>query len=133
MDQIERIWSNDPGSDALVIGLLRAGKHIQNFYPFVTCIAFLRIDIYEKLNFTERDKLRSDELTIKWGRDDLLNLVVTRAQVSTADRIDRKSIWTKVFPRRFGDTDVRTYLASKTLNRQKDIIQLCNACRDVAR
>jgi hypothetical protein len=133
VDQIERIWSNDPGSDALAIGLLRAAKFAQGFYNFVNCIVFFRVDIYEKLNFPERDKLRSDEFFIKWGRDDLIGLVEARAAVSTENLLVGKALWTKAFPRMVGDADVRKYLSGKTLSRPRDIIQICNACRDVAR
>jgi hypothetical protein len=132
VDQIERIWSNDPGSDALVIGLLRAGKFVQTFYPFVNCVLFLRIDIYEKLDFKERDKLRSDEFHIKWTRDDLIALIQSRAGTSTGRPKDGKAIFRDAFPRKIGETDIRHFLTGRTLNRPRDIIQLCNACRDTA-
>jgi hypothetical protein len=132
VDQIERIWSNDPGSDALVIGLLRAGKFVQTFYPFVNCILFLRIDIYEKLDFKERDKLRSDEFHIKWTRDDLISLVESRAAASTERPGRGKMVFREAFPRKIGETDIRHFLSGRTLNRPRDIIQFCNACRDTA-
>jgi hypothetical protein len=133
VDQVERIWSNDPGSDALVIGLLRAAKYVQSFYAFITCVVFLRIDIYEKLDFGERDKLRSDEFLIRWDREDLINLVEARAAASTNGKIQKKELWQRIFPRKVTDIDIRKFIAARTLNRPRDIIQLCNACRDLAK
>ncbi|TWI69706.1 hypothetical protein IP91_00779 [Pseudoduganella lurida] len=131
IDQIEKVWSNDPGSDTLVIGLLRAGKHAQSVYPFLNCSVFLRIDIYEKLDFKERDKLRSDEWHIRWDSEALINLIQTRAAASTGIRKAAAVLWEHGFPRHVGETDTRKYIVTRTLNRPRDIIQLCNACRDV--
>jgi hypothetical protein len=133
IDQVERIWSNDPGSDSLVIGLLRAAKYAQAKYEFATVLAFLRIDIYEKLTFPERDKLRSDELHIRWGSDDLISLIEKRAVASTGEKNAAKMLWGSIFPRRVGEQDVKKFLANRTLNRPRDIIQLANACRDIAK
>ena len=133
IDQVERIWSNDPGSDALVIGLLRAAKHAQAAYEFATVLAFLRVDIYEKLTFPERDKLRSDELHIRWDADDLISLIEKRAIASTGDANAKRLLWSEIFPSRVAEQDIKKFLASRTLNRPRDIIQLANACRDVAK
>ena len=133
VDQVERIWSNDPGSDALVIGLLVAAKHAQGLYDFAYIITFLRIDIYEKLTFPERDKLRSDELHIRWDSGDLISLIERRAVASTGDEKSSAALWESVFPKRVAEQDVKKFLASRTLNRPRDIIQFANACRDVAK
>ncbi|MEA2950860.1 MAG: hypothetical protein QOJ96_380 [Alphaproteobacteria bacterium] len=132
IDQVESIWSNDPGSDALVIGLLRAAKRLQSL-PFLRCVVFLRVDIYEKLNFSERDKLRSDEFLIRWDREDLIKLVEARAGASTKGKIKQNELWHRVFPRKVGDVDIKKFISGRTLNRPRDIIQLCNACRDLAK
>ncbi len=133
IDQIEKIWSNDSGSDTLVIGLLRAAKHFQSKFDFVNCSVFLRIDIYEKLDFKERDKLRGDEFPIRWDRSRLIDLIEARAVASMGAKFSAAGLWTHVFPRKIGDIDTKKYLTSLTLNRPRDIIQLCNACRDIAR
>ena len=133
IDQVERVWSNDPGSDALVIGLLRAAKHVQSVYDFGNVLVFMRVDIYEKLVFPERDKLRGDELHIRWDADDLIALIEKRALASVGEAIEKSILWGQVFPSRVADQHIKKFLASRTLNRPRDIIQLANACRDMAK
>lgn len=98
----------------------------------MNCVLFLRIDIYEKLDFKERDKLRIDEFHIKWTGDDLITLIQSRAGASTGRPKEGRAIFQEAFPRKIGEANIRRYLSGRTLNRPRDIIQLCNACRDTA-
>jgi hypothetical protein len=133
VDQVEKIWSNDPSSDALVIGLLRAVKTVQSKFNFANFLAFLRIDIYEKLNFPDRDKLRGDELHIRWDPETLIALLEKRALASAGQIAKKSALWGCIFPKHVGDQDARQFLVGRTLNRPRDIIQLANACRDIAK
>ncbi|MDG4577084.1 MAG: hypothetical protein P9C36_15755 [Defluviicoccus sp.] len=132
VDQIERLWSNDRNSDAMVVALLQAAKEVRNIFQFVICTVFLRTDIYEALNFPERDKFRGDEFHITWDSVKLIDLVEARARVSTGQKYENGDLWKKVFPAKIGDTKSSTFLVSRTLQRPRDLIQLCNACRDLA-
>ncbi|MGC4093112.1 MAG: hypothetical protein QM756_35530 [Polyangiaceae bacterium] len=132
VDQIERIWSNDPQSDALVYGLLRAAKHVQQSVRGVRAVLFLRTDIYDALRFSEGDKFRSDEYRIEWDEKSLLQLVEARATASVDAGFHVTDLWSKVFPERIGKELTSRHLVAKTLRRPRDIIQLCNACRDMA-
>jgi hypothetical protein len=97
VDQIERVWSNDQDSDAMVVGLFLASKHIRQFFNFVICTLFVRTDIYEKLQFQDRDKFRGDEFHIEWDKQKLIELIGARASVSIGHAINRRSVVRCIF------------------------------------
>lgn len=133
VDQIERIWSNDSDSDTMVVGVLLASKFVHSKWPWARCVVFLRADIYEKLQFADRDKFRGDEFHINWDQKQLLQLLEARAGASSSGTVTPERLWTQVFPSGVGEQDTKTYLVGRTLMRPRDIIQLCNACRDTAK
>jgi hypothetical protein len=139
VDQIEKVWSDDRESDAMVVGLLQAAKEVQMRLGAVLCTVFLRTDIYERLQFADRDKLRGEEFHIDWDGPRLLELILTRARASSGEMITAKDLWREgaqgdgVFPTHIGDQDIESFVVSRTLMRPRDIIQLCNACRDTAK
>ncbi len=133
VDQIEKVWSNDRESDSMVVGLMLAAKELQRRFGFAVATVFLRTDIYESLQFQDRDKFRGDEFHIDWDEDNLLDLILTRAQASLGVAITTTDLWRRYFPASVDSKDCQKFLISRTLMRPRDIIQLCNACRDTAR
>jgi len=133
VDQVEKVWSNDRESDAMVVGLLLAAKEVQKSFDFVSCTVFLRTDIYEQLQFQDRDKLRGDEFHIDWDEDTLQDLILARVEASVGVAPKPGEFWQKMFPETVDGQPCRKFLISRTLMRPRDIIQLCNACRDTAK
>ncbi|MEU1512946.1 hypothetical protein ABZ490_12405 [Streptomyces sp. NPDC005811] len=132
VDKLEDVWSNDQNSDAMVAGLLDAAKHAASVFSNVNCVVFLRTDIYDFLQSAERDKFRSDEMHIDWTPQRLVELASVRACASLDVEGSDTAIWHSLFPTRFEGKSIDEYLTSLTLMRPRDMIQLCNACRDTA-
>lgn len=133
VDQIERVWSNDRDSDAMVVGLFLASKHIRQYFDFIICTLFVRTDIYEKLQFQDRDKFRGDEFHIEWDKHKLIELITARAAASCERKITPNELWGGIFPSQLGEEPIQSFIVGRTLLRPRDVIQLCNACRDKAR
>ncbi|WP_051466962.1 P-loop ATPase, Sll1717 family [Actinomadura oligospora] len=132
VDGIEDVWTNDGEADTLVIGLLRAAKELPVRFRDVSCAVFLRSDIYDLLRFADKDKLHSDEVWLEWTREMLLDLVLTRAKVSLRTELTAQGLWQGVFPGTVGGRPVQDVLVAHTLMRPRDLIQLCNLCRNMA-
>lgn len=133
VDQLEQIWSGEPESEALVIGLLLAGKHAALTYgKSLRCVFFLRSDIYDALDFGDADKFHSDEIRINWTALQLHQLAMTRAGVSLGRRLDPDELWGEVFPATVRGEPTADYLFTRTLPRPRDAIQFLNQCRDTA-
>jgi hypothetical protein len=132
VDQIEKVWSNEPESNSMVIGLLHASKRVAIAFDFVRCAVFLRTDIYEKVRFQEGDKFRGDEFRIAWDEKKLLDLALVRAKASSSVTITAKDLWNHIFPSSIDGEKTPDFLVNLTLMRPRDIIQICNCSRDTA-
>jgi len=134
VDKVDEIWIGDPSSSHMAVGLLMAAKDINVKFENVSCIVFLRSDIYEQLQFFDKDKLRGDEEAILWTKETLPELVLARAQISTGNRtMTAAQLWSQYFPVHIQHMLTVEFILSHTLMRPRDIIQLCNLCTDLAR
>ena len=133
VDKLEHIWSAEANSEALITGLLVAGKHVARTYRGAArCVLFIRSDIYDSLTFSEADKFHSDEIRIDWSRENLVELAVTRAAASLGPHVTDEYLWGTVFPARIRGGKVVDHLFSRLLPRPRDVIQFLNLCRDSA-
>ncbi|MBE8476922.1 P-loop ATPase, Sll1717 family [Streptomyces justiciae] len=133
VDQLERVWSAEPDSNSMVIGLLLAAKHAASQYGrSVRFLLFLRADIYDSLSFGEGDKFHGDELRIVWTQQALKDLVLARARASVREELSEERLWKDLFPATVEGEDTATYLLRHCLPRPRDAIQFLNACQDEA-
>lgn len=132
IDKVDEIWNNDSWSDLMVISLLMAIKEINERIPQVSCLVFLRKDIYDILKFHDRDKFRGDEIHISWRNDTLEELILLRANASLNSNLDKEAFWNNYFVPSVQGVATVNYLMDRTLKRPRDIIQFCNLCRDNA-
>ncbi|MFF5027007.1 P-loop ATPase, Sll1717 family [Streptomyces collinus] len=133
VDQLEQVWSAEPDSNSMVIGLLLAAKHAAGRYGRAARILlFLRADIYDSLAFGEGDKFHGDELRITWTREALGDLALARARASAGQQLTAGRLWQDVFPRTVGGEETPTYIFSRCLPRPRDAIQFLNLCQETA-
>lgn len=151
VDKVDEIWDPTPESKELIIGLLRAMKEILEELQSVHTIVFLRSDIYESLEFHDSDKFHSMEEHVWWSKQDLKEMLALRMKLSTGLLYakpqtlqpgppqqtqhagpDTNVIWQSLFPSQIEHKDSFEYLLQYTFMRPRDLIQLCNLCRDRA-
>ncbi|MDJ0733220.1 MAG: hypothetical protein QNJ47_03890 [Nostocaceae cyanobacterium] len=134
VDKVDEIWDNDISSDKMVIGLLMAAKQINQIFDNTFCTVFLRSDIYEQLQFFDKDKLRGDEVAVTWTQEKLPEVILERARTSTKNKeIKSVNFWSEYFTEEINTEKTSDFILSHTLMRPRDIIQLCNLCVDTAR
>jgi len=133
VDQLEQVWSAEPDSNSMVIGLLLAAKHSASLYgKSVRFLLFLRSDIYDSLSFGEGDKFHGDELRIAWTGQALRDLALARARASAAADLTAERLWRGIFPETLRGEETATYLFSRCLPRPRDAIQFLNLCQETA-
>lgn len=98
VDQLEDVWSEESESDSLVIGLLKAARAAGSRFPGVSCVVFLRSDIYELLRFADKDKYHGEEMWVDWSAERLRELVLARARASLGVKISEDRLWGEIFP-----------------------------------
>jgi hypothetical protein len=133
VDQLEQVWSAEPDSNSMVIGLLLAAKHAASLYGrSARFLLFLRADIYDSLSFGEGDKFHGDELRITWTEQALRDLALARARASVGEELSEEQLWKELFPQTVGGEETATYLFRHCLPRPRDAIQFLNACQETA-
>ncbi|KKD04121.1 P-loop ATPase, Sll1717 family [Streptomyces sp. WM6386] len=133
VDQLEQVWSAEPDSNSMVIGLLLAAKHAASRYGrSVRFLLFLRADIYDSLSFGEGDKFHGDELRITWTEQALKDLAFVRAQASVGEQLSEERLWKELFPETVGDEEITSYIFRRCLPRPRDAIQFLNICQQKA-
>lgn len=132
IDQVDDVWSDEVESHQMVVGLLRAARLLSSNFPRVACVVFLRSDIYDVLQFFDKDKLHSEEMRVDWTGERLLQMVFTRAQASLGRSIPPEYLWKTIFPPSIDGVASQDYVVSRTLMRPRDMIHFCNLCRDTA-
>lgn len=132
VDKIDEHWSQNPESIDLIIGLLKAAKECREQIPQSHIIIFLRSDIFDILKFDDLDKYRSISERVIWDKSNLLKLISLRINATIGEKIDPGDAWEMIFPKTINGQDSFSYLLRYTLMRPRDLIQLCNYCKDVA-
>ena len=133
VDQLEQVWSAEPDSISMVIGLLLAAKHAAGLYgQAVRFLLFLRADIYDSLSFGEGDKYRGDELRIAWTEQALRELALARARASAGAELSEARLWGEIFPAAVAGEETASYLFRRCLPRPRDAIQFLNLCQETA-
>jgi energy-coupling factor transporter ATP-binding protein EcfA2 len=134
VDKVDEIWDGNPSSNEMATGLLMASKEINQVCNNVSSTIFLRTDIYEQLQFFDKDKLRGDEVLVLWDSETLPEIILERARASTKQtEMSQEDFWSKYFPSRIEEISTPEFMVSHTLMRPRDLIQLCNLCVDIAR
>lgn len=133
VDQLEQVWSAEPDSNSMVIGLLLAAKHAASLYGrSVRFLLFLRADIYDSLAFGEGDKFHGDELRITWTEQALRDLALARARASAGAELTPERLWREIFPVTVRNEETSAYLFNRCLPRPRDVIQFLNLCQETA-
>lgn len=136
VDQVDDMWTNDEASNQAVIGLLLAAHHINTKFGSVKCIIFLRTDIYQVLEFHDKDKFHGAELEIRWDEQSLIDLFYERIlQVLKQDNeiLEKENISKLIFPGEINGISTLNYIISRTLFRPRELIQFCNISLDIAK
>jgi len=133
VDQVDDLWDSTKEGQQLIVGLLRAAKETNDNLSILKIIVFLRSDIFGYLRFHDSDKYRSNMELITWDAQNLKKLIVLRIRKSTDIKGDVDKLWDSIFPSEIDEVDSFDYLVRHTLMRPRDLIQLCNICRDKAR
>ena len=82
-DRLDDLWDGSDNAKSLLIGLLKATKEINDKYSDLTgkgihVVVFLRSDIYQGLQFDDKDKHRAIEEEIIWTPELLRDMINAR-------------------------------------------------------
>lgn len=128
LDKLDDSWEGSEQSKQLLIGLLKAGKDINDKYKGesiaagLAVLTFLRADIYEGLRFDDKDKYRAAEESIDWSPDLLKEMVKERlpAEVGVDELFELGDMRGSISP--------FNYIVKRTFLRPREVLQFFDEC-----
>lgn len=127
LDQLDESWDGSPSKKALLVGLLKAVKKINDDFGWrpdphrgARAIAFLRTDIHDVLEFDDKDKHRASSIEISWDHDQLRKMIENRIDLSSIDEMFASATRQRKGRMAKGSFN---YLVSRTFMRPRDLIQ----------
>jgi len=128
LDRLDDSWDGSTEAKSLLIGLLKAAKEINDRFSDrahargISCLVFLRADIYDGLQFDDKDKHRPLEETITWTPDLLKRMVDERLPdgVTTDELFESGDMRGSIAP--------FNYIVKRTFLRPREVIQFLQEC-----
>lgn len=136
LDRLDDGWDASPEAKMLLAGVLKAARDLniklrKRGQP-APVITFLRTDIYDELQFNDKNKISADIEFLLW--DDAALVDVAEARIARSLGIQQKGAWSSVFSsaemRQRATT--QTYVLKRTMGRPRDIVAFCGSCRTAA-
>lgn len=128
LDRLDDSWDGSSEAKSLLIGLLKASKEINDRFSDrtsikgISCLVFLRSDIYESLQFDDKDKHRPLEETITWTPDLLRKMVTQRLPrgLTIDELFEHGEMRGSIVP--------FNYIVKRTFLRPREVIQFLQEC-----
>ena len=129
IDRLDDHWDASAPANTLLIGLLKASKELTDMYgpsarkntKGLRVFTFMRSDIYDLLDFHDKDKHRPLEEPISWD-DDLLKEMV---QLRLPDTVDVNELFDGKMR---GSRDPFSYILNRTFLRPREVLQFLEEC-----
>ncbi|WP_222115538.1 P-loop ATPase, Sll1717 family [Kocuria palustris] len=128
LDRLDDSWDGSEESRSLLVGLLKAAKDLNDrlrgreIASGLRVNVFLRSDIYDNLEFDDKDKHRQLEESIAWSPDLLKEMV----NVRLPDGISIEDIFEPGEMR--GSISPFNYIVKRTFLRPREVIQFLDEC-----
>jgi len=123
LDKLDDAWDGSADSKSMMVGLLQAAKDLNDRFGFrnandrhLRILSFIRSDIYESLDFDDKDKHRPLELPITWTPESLAQMVTARLPegVGVDDLLGGGMR---------GDANPFNYIVGRTFMRPREVLQ----------
>jgi hypothetical protein len=128
LDRLDDSWDGSDEARSLLVGLLKASKEINDRHGWsakrrgLRVLVFLRSDIYDTLQFDDKDKHRPLEQHITWSFLQLHELVTRRLPdgVEIADLFEAGDMRGSITP--------FSYIVRRTFLRPREVLQFLDEC-----
>lgn len=138
IDRIDEAWDGSEEARLLIIGVVRAMRDINlqvKGQGLATVIVFLRTDLWQQIQFNDRNKISQDIEHLDWSDGDLVKVIEARIRSSAANREGEFNNWYSLF----FDGEMRqrarseTYMLKRTMGRPRDIVAFSTFCLEGAK
>jgi hypothetical protein len=135
LDRLDEGWDASVESKMLLVGVIKAARELNQalgqFGHPPTVIVFLRSDIFNELQFNDKNKIAADIEYLDWSDEKLIDVI--EARIGRSLGIQPKGSWSQVFSsaKMRQTANIDTYVLKRTMGRPRDIIAFCISCQEI--
>lgn len=136
LDRLDDGWDASADSKAMLVGIIKAARDLnlrlsrpQKSAPI---LVFLRSDIFNELQFNDKNKISADIEYLDWTDNSLISVI--EARIGTSLGVKRSDSFWKVFSRdeMRQRASIQSYILKRTMGRPRDMVAFCLECQEVA-
>jgi hypothetical protein len=131
LDKLDESWDGSETSKSMMVGLLKAAKELNDRIGLaggvgLRVVTFLRTDIYDGLEFDDKDKHRPTERQLLWSYDELREMLRRRLppNIGVDELFEPGEMRGSIAP--------FNYIIKRTFLRPREVLQFVDACLNAA-
>ena len=136
IDELDKGWDNSEDAKFFIAGLFQATQKLNLISPNLRVYISIRQELFDNIPqiYEDAQKIREDVEVIRWGKNELLELIGRRIVHSfpQAARLDAQKLWQSVFVAQMKSSGIETldYIIDRTQLRPRELLQFCKLCAE---
>ncbi|MEL6351917.1 MAG: hypothetical protein AAFR58_09140 [Cyanobacteria bacterium J06627_28] len=134
IDELDKGWDNSEDAKFFLAGLFQATQKINLFDPSLRIYVSIRQELFDNIPqiYEDAQKIREDVEVIRWGKNELLELIARRIAHSFPEARELPAIkrWKTVFVSKLTSSHMESldYIIDRTQLRPRELLQFCKLC-----
>ncbi|WP_346289476.1 P-loop ATPase, Sll1717 family [Sphaerothrix gracilis] len=134
VDELDKGWDNSEDARYFIAGLFQATQKINLISSNLKVYVSIRQELFDNIPqiYDDAQKIREDVEIIRWGRDELIELLGLRIVHSfpEAKKLTSHRRWNSVFSAQLSSRreDSADYIINRTQLRPRELLQFCKLC-----
>lgn len=134
IDELDKGWDDSEDAKYFIAGLFQATQKINLISPNLRVYVSIRQELFDNIPqiYDDAQKIREDVEVIRWGKNELLELIGLRIAHSFPEtsKLDTSNRWKSVFAAKLDSKfeDSADYIIGRTQLRPRELLQFCKLC-----
>ncbi|MEO1396170.1 MAG: hypothetical protein AAFV90_25000 [Cyanobacteria bacterium J06634_5] len=134
IDELDKGWDNSEDAKYFIAGLFQATQKINLLNPNLRIYVSIRQELFDNIPqiYEDAQKIREDVEVIRWGANELLELIARRIGHSFPEtqKLTALKRWKAVFVSKLpsSELDSLEYIIDRTQLRPRELLQFCKLC-----
>ncbi|MEM9089822.1 MAG: hypothetical protein AAGC93_13870, partial [Cyanobacteria bacterium P01_F01_bin.53] len=134
IDELDKGWDNSEDAKYFIAGLFQATQKINLINPNLRIYVSIRQELFDNIPqiYEDAQKIREDVEVIRWGDNELLELIARRIAHSfpETEKLTAIKRWKAVFVSKLPSSEIDSleYIIDRTQLRPRELLQFCKLC-----
>ncbi|MEO1621827.1 MAG: hypothetical protein AAFU53_12455 [Cyanobacteria bacterium J06632_3] len=134
VDELDKGWDNSEDAKYFLAGLFQATQKINLLNPNLRIYVSIRQELFDNIPqiYEDAQKIREDVEIIRWGKNELLELIALRIGHSFPEAASLPALkrWKAVFVSKLATSEIESldYIIERTQLRPRELLQFCKLC-----